>query len=155
MHLKWGRVWIVMGLFSRRIYRLMHKNKTWFFQGWLRVSSYLLRLWQKTRPRQRCIEENPKAWACTPYATWTARHRIAIAKATTFQARQPGFLWLMGTFKGPNKSRYKIKISRETTVSLVKNEDFLRGRSPCFLLRLFKSCFYHRDPSTIAECMYI
>ena len=45
----------------------------------------------------------------------------------------------MGTFKGPSKCRYEIKISRKKhSVNLVKNENFLGGRGgSCF----FASCF--------------
>jgi len=51
------------------------------------------------------------------------------------------FSWLMGTFKGPSKCQYKIKISRETFGYLSKERGFFAMAWPLLLCVLFSHQF--------------
>ena len=63
---------------------------------------------------------------------------MTTAKATTFQTRQPDFHDLWGHLRAPERVDIRSKYPKKHSVTLVKDEDFLRRRiSSCF----FASCF--------------
>jgi len=93
-------------------YKHTQKNKPWFFQGWYRVSlPHICYGCDTTAPE---LHRGPKVLSVHSVRKLNSSPPYSYCQGNDFSGPTTWLPRLMGTFKGPSNSRYKIKSSRET-----------------------------------------